>query len=257
MPLTVLARARTLNRRIYASFPWGFRVANLLLKVASSYIETVGRVVLAEFIKAGVTGLPEIAGSPAAAFVEKVQGPRGPDRLPKGVGLEFGKKIYATLMAKSRSVDVTEEALSRLMLNIARGKVTVRPGVPVHEAEAFMMHAAKNLLIDIYREKASRPRGDSMTMDDEDEGAMIDLADPNSFRHLDEMIPRSEMANLMRDLEKIHPKAPSWFEAQLEGLTGRELAEEWGVSPPRVHQLEQTFLPKVKQVLREYIQAAA
>jgi len=250
----VLARARSLNRRIYASLPWGYRVAHLILRVASGYIDVFGRVVLAEFIKSGVEGLPPINGEPALAYQDKVQGPRGPDRLPKGSGKAFGQKVYATLMAKVRNVEVVEEALSRVMLDFARGKVRIEQGSPLPKAEAFIFHLVKNAVVDLSREQRSRPQGDMLL--DED-GGTIDFEDPNTFRHFDQMLPRSEMSSFLRELEKVHPKAVPWLEAKLEGLSSREIADEWGVSPPRVNQIENAFMPKLRALLQEYIQAAA
>jgi len=250
----VLARAQQLSRRIYASLPWGYRVATVVLKLASAYIDVFGRLVYAEMIKAGVTGMPPINGEPAETWKDKIQGPKGPDRLPKGYGHEFGKKIYAFLLSKTRNLDTTEEVLSRLMMNIARHKLTFKEGYDLKQSESMMFQSALRVLIDIKREQKSRGNPNSLT---DDMGDQIDLADPSSFRHLDNMLPHSEMGRIMDDIQKVHPKAVEWFEAKLEGLKGSDIATQWGVSAPRVNQLEAVIIPGVKKVLQKYLRDAA
>lgn len=254
----VLARAKTLSRRIYASLPWGFRVANLFLKLASGYIDAFGRLVYAEMIKAGVEGMPPVNGEPAQAWVDRVQGPKGPDKLPRGYGAEFGKRIYAFLLSKTHSVDLAEEIMSRLMMDIARGKLHFKGGYDVKQSEGLIFQQATRAILDVKREQHGR-KNDRMAPDSltDDVGDTIDLADPSSFQHLDSMLPRSEMGRVMHDLQQIHPKAVEWFEAKLEGLSGRELAEQWGVTAPRVHQLEEKIIPGVKLVLQKYLRDAA
>ena len=254
----VLARAEALSRRIYASFPWGYRVANLFLKLASGYIDAFGRLVYAEMIKAGVTDMPPINGEPAEAYKDKIQGPRGPDKLPRGYGAEFGKRIYAFLMSKTRSVETTEEVMSRMMMDIARGKLRFQAGFDLKQSEALLYKTALRTVLDIKREQKGRDNArmvpESLT---DDMGETVDLSDPSAFKHLDGMLPQSEMHKIMDDLQRVDPRAVAWFEAKLEGLRSVEIAEQWGVSKPALSQFESRVEPLVKKVLMKYLRDAA
>lgn len=244
------ARAKDLNRKIYASLPWGYRIAGLMLHLASGTTDAVGKAMYAEFLKAGVDGLPPINGEPASSVADKYLGKA--HRLPSGYGREFGNKLYATLLSKARNPELVEETLSRLMVNMARGKTAVKPGTELKQAESFVIGAAINLLKDIWREQKVRKQDETLDIDQEG----INLSDPSAFRHLENMLPHSELPRIMRDIEAIDPRATSWFEAKLEGLLSSEIADEWGVSKPRLSQWEARVLPKIKEVLMEYLEAA-
>ncbi len=234
----ILARLRDLNRRVYASLPWGFRVANVILKLAYSITETVGRVCYAEFLKANVEGMP-----PGAEPGTK------PERLPPGYGQRFGERLYALLLQKSRNPDMVEEVLAELMVTASKGKFDIRPGTTLRGAEQYVIRAALNILINIIR---SNKRNQTEEIDD-----TVDVSDPNAFQSLDKMLPRAELERLMQDLSRINPRAPSWLEAQLEGLRNVELAEEWGVSKSNITGWEQRYVPEIKKVVLRYLREAA
>lgn len=254
----VIARAEALSRRIYASFPWGYRVANLFLKLASGYIDAFGRLVYAEMIKAGVTDMPPINGESAESYADKVQGPRGPDKLPRGYGSEFGKRIYAFLMSKTHNIETTEEVMSRMMMDIARGKIRFQGGFDLKQSEALLYKTALRTVLDIKREQKGR-NNDRLTPESltDDMGETIDLSDPSAFKHLDGMIPQSEVHRIVDELSKLDPRAVEWFEGKLEGLKNKEMAAQWGVSEPRFIQIENLVEPLVKQILMKYLRDAA
>jgi hypothetical protein len=60
----------------------------------------------------------------------------------------------------------------------------------------------------------------------------------------------------MRKLDRVDPRALEWFQFQLEGRTNRELAELWGISEQRVHQVVEKFLPKVRAIITDVVEEA-
>jgi len=239
----LLARVRAFNRRVYSSLPWGFRVAQVLIKLSSSLTETVGRVFYAIFLDAGVEGMPPgpEPGTPAG-------------KLPRDYGRRFGERLYAFLLQKAKNATTVEDVLSEMMVTASRDKFDLKPGTSLRGAEQYVMRAAQNHLINHIRKDKTNKRLYDFEVDDE---GGFDMADPDAFRHLDNFLPRSELQQLMRELEGVHARAPSWLEAQLEGLKNVELAEEWGVTKPAVTMWEQKYVPQIKNVVMKYLKAAA
>jgi len=245
----LLAQAREQSRRIYASLPWGYRVARLVLHLASGLTDIIGRVTYLDFIKSGVVDMPPINGETPARTLKAV---------PVGYGKHFGDRLYALLLSKSKHPDTVEDVLSTLMTQIAEGKMKLREGASLREAESYVIQWALNTLKMIWRKDNSR-REQGMPEGETEDGAPIDFnfEDPNSFRHLDKLIPKSELSRLMHDLERVHERAPSWLEAKLDGLRGVEIAQEWGVGKSYITGWEQQYVPAIKRVLTRYIQDAA
>lgn len=245
----LLVTARDLSRRIYASLPWGYRVAGLMLHLASNLTDIFGRAVYQEFIRAGVPDMPPINGQTPSRDLK---------RVPPGYGKKFGDRVYAMILNKSRNPDTAEEVISTLMVNIAAGKIGISEGTSLYTAEGYVVQSAINTLKMVWRkENLHKEKGLTQFDTDDAEAAQLDFADPNSFRHLEKMLPESELNHLMRDLEHVHKRAPSWLEAKLDGLTGVELAQEWGVGKSQVANWEKDYMPDIKRVLTRYLQDAA
>jgi DNA-directed RNA polymerase specialized sigma24 family protein len=252
----LVEQARDLNRRIYASFPWGYRVAGLLIKLSYGITETLGNSLYGVFIEQGVEGMPAIDGEPAELKLPKIKG--HPERLPKNYGRPFGERLYAFLLSKIRNPDSVEEIISRFLVKLSAGKIKIRPGTDLRGAETYVTQILRNEVIDFVREGGGgrADRGiERRQMVDIDEA--VDLSDPNSFRHLDNLLPKGDLTKLLRELEGIDHRAPSWLEAQLEGISSKDLAADWGVSEPRIVQWKQLYLPRIKQMVLKYLQEAA
>lgn len=245
-------QASGLSRSIFASFPWGFRVAHLFTKLAIDTQEAFGRFVYAEFLKAGVEGMPDINGAPALEFRPKVQGPRGADKLPRGYGKQFGLKVWKIALAKLKNPEIVEEAISKVMMKLVQGKMKIQQGSSLSTAESFIVTSVINAGKDILKHK----RFEQPSLVDE-EGGGIDITDPGAFQQLNDMIPRSEMQRILRDLRRVHEKAPEWVEAQLEGLTNTELAAQWGTSIPYITKWTKRYLPEIKKVFYKHLKDVA
>jgi len=256
------AQYRQFNRKLYASLPWGYRVAGLMLYLASSLTDSLGKVIYFELIKAGVTDMPDVSGAPAHEFVDKF--PRNPERLPAGYGRKFADRVYATLLSKTRNPDKVEEVLSNYFVIVSRKGIPVPNDSTLAQAEGYVMRSILNSLKDYVRGESGRedrgtlkPHLKSIDDPGEGEGHALNIADPNAFKSLDDMLPQSELRRLMRDLEHINPRAPSWLEAQLEGLSNTELAAEWGVGKSAITMWERDHLPKIKKMVLDYVREVA
>lgn len=240
------ARIQDLNRRIYASYPWGYRVAQLLVKLSFSLTDTVGRVIYAWFLDAGVEGMPS-GGAPGTK----------PERLPPGYGHQFAQRLYAYLLKKSRNPDHVETILANLLEKAAAGKLNLPAGTPLRKAESYIFTIATNLLTDLVRIRRKGPKVNVIPFDDIGGEETFDPADPSSFQHLQDLLPRSELQRLMREIDQINPRALGWLEAQLNGVRSKDLAAEWGVSKSTVSMWEHQYLPKIKSVVMKYLRDVA
>lgn len=253
------AQFRQFNRQLYASLPWGYRVAGLMLHLASSVTDSLGKVIYFELIKAGVRDMPDVNGAPASEFVDKH--PRNPERLPTGYGRKLADRLYAILLTKTRSPDSVEEVISDYLVTVTRKGIPVPEGSTLAQAEGYVKNSVMNALSDYFRaNKGRKDRGgvrpDNQSLDDEDSG-FGNLADPNAFKNLDNLLPQADIRRLMQELESVNPRAPSWLEAKLEGLSGVELAAEWGVGKSAISEWERTNLPKIKKLVLNYVREAA
>lgn len=257
-----LREIRALNRRIYASFPMGYRIAHVMLRLASDTIDTLGRFIAAEFIKAGLQGLPDINGEPAEAWKEKVVGPSGPNKLPRNYGREFAKQIYARLMSKSGGkIELVEDVLSELMLKLLKGGARISESHTLKEAQGYVQVAADHLLLDTLKSQR-RKHNLNMPMLVDEEGATFDVSDPNSFKDLNDLLPTAELNRMFSELERYHPRAKQWVQFQFEGMTDKEIGEQWGdegdpISKSGIKMWENKHLPKIKQIMTKYLQDAA
>lgn len=256
----LVEQANDLSRRIYASFPWGYRLAGLLVKLAFSLTETVGNSLYGLFIEQGVQGMPLVDGKPASDVLDRIKG--HPERLPRGYGKAFGERLYAYVLNKARQPEDADEVMSRILLKIPLKKIKIQEGINLRAAEAYAYKMAGRELVDYFREIGKLKRKDrsnalpQMVPIDQMDGP-LDLSDPNAFQALKDMLPQTELHRMLRDIEGIHERATSWVEAQLEGITNRELAAEWGVTPPVVNQWEQKYVSRIKQVVLRYLRDAA
>lgn len=262
MSRTLLANLRAFNRRVYSSLPWGYRLAQVMIHMASGLTETLGKVFYAKFLEAGLEDLPAIDGQPALAVADRYK--NKPERLPRGYGAKFGARIYATLLQKSRNPDLVEEVSSQLLVNVARDRFSFS-GMTLNKAENFVVASALNLLTDALRAqggrgKERRKKDLSLNTPITDNSTIEDiLNDPSAFKSLDDLLSRSDLNRMVAELDKIYPRSGEWFEAKLRGDKSKEIAEAWGVTPARVSQFETNLEkdPRVREILVKYLDVAA
>lgn len=230
----LITAAHELRREIYASLPWGFRVAELLVKLAG-HTDDFGRVAYGLFLMAGVTGMPTINGHPPEVFEpESVQDI--PHRIPRGYGREFGAKVYRTLLKNFGGyVDIVEDIMSAGMLKVLNKEnefFSDLRGLPLARAEQILIVRLIRLGKDMVRKfDTQHGRLKSKPVDDEGRDVIETIEDPNSWADLGEMIPERVIDNIQKDLAaKINPKVlpdlPLYFKLLMEGYTDAEILRD-------------------------------
>ncbi len=251
----VVRRARDLNQRIYTSFPWGFRVAGLLLVLGGDSLDSFGRVITGEMILAVVRGLPDIGGKPASDWIQQVH-LKGADVLPPGAGRPFAQKVYKILLTRFGSPGVAQDAMSNVMLQVARHKLHIKNGASLHEAESYVITIALNAARDLLRAQGRR-REDSLIHERDDEGVQVDVEDPGAFRELEKAITPDQMDRLLRDLRGVHPRAPEYVRALLDGDNAAEIAQDWRVTPSYVSKFKRIVGPRIRSLVEDRLRSAS
>lgn len=248
-------RAVDLSRHIYATLPWGYRVAGLLLVLAGDSLEAFGRASYGECIRAVVHGLPDLPnGKPALDLVQDVQR-RGADALPAGYGRPFAVRVFKVLISKFGDHEIAEEAMSHVLLQIARGKIHIRNGSSLQEAEAMLIVVALNGARDALRARGRR-REQPLIREDDDAQTTVDVEDPQAYEQLDKLLPASELKTLLRELVEVHPRAPDWLQARLQGDSGQDIASDWGTTPSYISKWQRTYVPQIRKRLEHHLRQA-
>jgi DNA-directed RNA polymerase specialized sigma24 family protein len=249
-------RAVELSRKIYCSLPWGYRVAQVFTVLAGDSLDSFGRVVYSEMIRSVVRGMPETAsGKPAFDLVQDVER-RGADALPAGYGRPFASRVFKILLSKFSDPEVVEDAMSQVLLQAARRKLHIKNGANLPEAESYIITIAMNAARDILRARGRR-REESLIRDRDDEESRVDVEDPEAFRQLDTLLPAPELRRLLVELREVHPRAPDWLQAKLDGQSGQEIAEQWGTTPSYVSKWQRSYVGDIARTVREHVATAS
>lgn len=269
MQTKLASRASTLSRTIYASLPFEHRVAHLLvrLRLAGMWESSYGRLMYAEFIKVGVPDLPDILvprnigpwkkGEVIPALdMQKFllsKGDRASSFLPEHYGSRLGNQMWALATRYLKDRELVEELMQQVSVELTAGSKQVIKRVSLSKAESYVKDRVKKRSLDIIR--SQKRRGDPLV--DTDISERVDIAAPAAVsRFLDKLRSgdESELREILRDeVDSRHPnRAWEWIEAQLEGMSGRDLAEQWGVSPSAVTQWIQRNLPAIRKVFEDF-----
>jgi DNA-directed RNA polymerase specialized sigma24 family protein len=227
----------------------------LFVVLAGDAFDAFGRSTYAELIRAVVRGMPDLpSGEPALDLVQDVER-KGPDALPVGYGRPFASRVYKILLSKFGDPEIAEEAMSHVLLQIARRKIHIRNGSPLQEAEKFLIVVAQNAARDGLRAR-SRRKEQSLVRDDDNAQTMVDVEDPQAFEQLDKLLPASELSAVLRDLAAVHPRAPDWLRARLQGDSGHEIASDWGTTPSYISKWQRTYVPQIKKLVEHHLRQA-
>ena len=233
------------------SQPWGHRLASLLTVLAADSLDTFGRVIYGQMILSGVTGMPDTPqGKPAHDLIQAVE-LRGPGALPGGYGKPFASRVFKILLSRFSDPEIAEEAMSGVLLQAARHKLQIHNGSDLRGAEAYVITIALNQARDIVRARARR-REDSLVRERDDQQT-VDLEDPAAFHDLDTLLPPSELRSILQQLGRVHPRAPEWLRARLDGDSGIEIAQEWGTTPSYISKWQRTYVPEIKRLVEHHL----
>jgi DNA-directed RNA polymerase specialized sigma24 family protein len=158
------------------------------------------------------------------------------------------------LLVRFSDPEVVQEAMSAVMLQIARGKFHIANGSSMHEAQSYTITAALNAARDILRARGRR-RETPMTTDND--GQEIDIANPEAFRDLEKSISQKDMAQILGDAERISPRAREYLEAILRGDTQSDWARDLGVTDAAVSKFVRKIRPTLKKVLEDHLRSAS
>lgn len=215
--LRLIQAAHDLRRTVYASLPWGYRLARALFQLRfGGNAEDLGQTAYGIFLLQGVTGMPE------TPFTPKHQRDFG--RLPKNYGAAFGKRVEG--VAK-KFVGGNKEDLEDLMAFLwtkLLSDTTLRSSVngkSLEEAEKIVIRSIQNLAKDWLRYEGRRRHDDIDTM----------IENPSSWDDLGEALPELEKKEIMRDLASIgggqmKGKLPLYFSLLLEGYSNEEILSQ-------------------------------
>ena len=210
----------TLRRRIWASLPWGVRLAEFFQLGAGEHNEGFTRSIFAGFLLNDVTGMPDINGKPAADFdIHGADIGRLANRLPKGYGGDFGKRIYIKLFSQFRGPTFVEDTMMTYLVHFMESKAAkIRPGSTLSESKNFVFRSITNEAKNALR---SKHRETSDVVFDDDGSKTID------FSVLDETYGASHLERALRNvsgrLRQVHPDAELYVKLLLEGHRANEI----------------------------------
>lgn len=257
-------KAAALTRRIYASLPWGVRVANLLATLtASDPRADFGRLVYTVFIRHGVRGLPDIGGQDALTVDVS-----GKKLAPPGYGKDFGNQLWRRMLSKYRNPELVSDAMQTLAVKLLSQPGNYLDGVTLHRAEGHIVHMLDFGIQDVLKSSDyRRTEGLGGGSDDEGEERDFQVLDRETLRKLDDVILPNEMRKIKQRLvREVHPDAALYIDLLLEGYEAKEIVGDArsGVPSmlPHVQQKPMSYQnwdgnikPKIYRVFREELTA--
>jgi RNA polymerase sigma factor (sigma-70 family) len=255
------SRAQKLSRRIYISLPFAYRFGELMDILSDSHarlMDALGRTFYAEFLKAGVE-MPAISGKPAEEYLDKVRS-RGADALPRGYGGRFARMISTWIRSKFLIEADADEFIQDLLVMLLKGRFKVEQSKAhdLKSAESFALRFVDWRMKDWEKRRSRRSESAPEMSLTQDTGGQLEIRDMSGvdLRDLLNRLRPAEGEKLMQELRRVDPRFPNraeeWIVSKLEGTTGRELAEEWGITEGRVSQWITRFLPKMQDVFARY-----
>jgi hypothetical protein len=182
-------RAAEIRRKIFASLPWGIRLAIVFSEIASDtgYLQLWGKYIGAEFLRSGVVGMPD----PGPNFKPAHRNPAA--TLPNGYMAKFIGSVYGLLLKNYHNPSLAEEAIENYVAKMvakAKDGGSMIKAVPLASAESYVRHGiileAKSLARELLKEQA---RTESLE-DTGDEGTSVrrDIADPHALPDEDPIV---------------------------------------------------------------------
>lgn len=222
------ANAAALSRQIFASLPFGMRLAAIVTKLSAMTSELFGRTVYAICLYNGVEGMPDIKGAPATNF-----GPKEGESLKSFVdrftlrpvqrdyGAAFGAGIFKNLSLKT-TPNRAEEIMLNLMVKMldpgSRMAQLMKSGT-LKYVENLIYRASTNLFkneAEVYHREKTR----QIPVDDE--GTEIQLpSGPSEVERMD--LTRADEKALLKVIDEAgrkfsRPDLDTYFELLRDGF---------------------------------------
>lgn len=236
----LFASVDVLSRKVFASLPFGLRLASIYQKLATSIGELFGRTVYAIALYHGTPGLPEINGAPALNF-----GPQNGESLKKFVdkftlrpvdrkyGAKFGMQIFSVLR-KATSESQAEDILLDLMGDLLDPSSRISSYFKKSDLrgiEQALYTSAKNAFKDELRKQVSRKTDQFKTDEDGSE-----IEPPGKASDVEKMdLTQADETRLMEFIEKEGPRIgrpdlDTYFELLRDGFDSNDIWQ-WRLLP--------------------------
>jgi len=227
---SLLVKAADTRRKIFASLPWGFRLATIFLAMEGAMLEAWGRQVGALLLQAGVKDMPE----PGAKW--KPEKPNVKD-LPRGYCQDVAKQAYGIALKLSGNPATADDAMQDFLLKLLSGQTKIDGGKSFTAVVSFLLTGIK-WEAGAGRKKNDRRREQSVDDDNDGEGSTIDLVDeafesnpywsakPQQFQKIEDVFPREVWRNeVLPATTKVHPDMGFFFALLEDGYTAKEIIE--------------------------------
>lgn len=218
--IALLRRATEVRRQIFASLPWGVRLAIVFTHLAaeSGLITPWGKLIGHYFLQAGVTGMPD-----ASTYKPEARDPAR--TLPNGYMAKFVGDTYGLLIKKWHNPYLAQEAFQDYIAKLAEGKIQLK-AVPLATAESFVRHGiVLEAMTHARAELREQARSESLEDTAEDAKSLSrDLEDPSALADFQRVLPSRIWNEWMAYLAKhIHPDMPRYLKYRMEGYTNDEI----------------------------------
>ena len=221
----LLRRAADVRRVIFASLPWGVRLAHVWMLLAGdeALFDAWGKALGAIFLNAGVPGMPD----PGPAWEKH---PGDARRLPHGYLADFIAEVYRTILGQSaRDPSVPEEAISSFFNKLQTGKAKIdlsklTEGFKSAKSWAYtgMFNEGRSIRKRKIREFA---RQEGPQQDEEGREKDVDLADPHALEQFRKIEKNPHLKKEFLDYlaRHIDEDAPQYISLLLEGYPKNEV----------------------------------
>lgn len=251
MHTKLAARAQALSERVYASLPWGYRLARLFMKIGEA--DELGPAFYAYFIDHGVVGMPKIKGEDPL----KLRGdPKLADKLHrKKYGWDFGQRLFAIAMKQYGNLELIQDAIHDYWIRLTTGRglgTGFRDGVDLRTAEGYVVQGVMNTIKDINRKK-KRERPALVQQDERGVETQIDVKDPSAFKDFAQLMTAMDLKRALKEVRRFDPRASYWVEMHLKGYKDTEIAKWLDIKPGTLkRQQTRNWFPKLRGIFEKH-----
>lgn len=219
--IALLRRADEVARQIFASLPLAERFAEVYSAIAdeSGYLHNWGKAIGAEFLLAGVEGMPD----PGPRWNPKAPHPEL--TLPNGYMAPLMSQVFRLILKKYKDPGLVEEAIDTYIAKMHTGKVKIDK-VPLNSAESYVkqgfLYEASAIARKVLRERA---RTESLEQIDEGgESVTREIEDPASLGEFERLLSHRMLNEWMQYLaRKIHPDMPLYLQLRMDGYSNEQI----------------------------------
>lgn len=251
--------ARETERRIFASQPFMLRFAHAMTVLAAIDTAAWGKTLVMTMIKAGVTGLDDIDGQPAAEWAKHRR--FDPAKLPKNYmhADKLGAELYHEALLLLGSPAAAAEFMQDLTIGFLSGSFKFKDTFDFRSAKSYIFTIVRSRGKNRIRDDKDRRNKSLSPSDDEDddrgEGAQYGLQSDRDFVDHAEIIQKVlRFPDVKRGLAAIHADAELFVDLLMDGYSQREIImnkmlPNWG--DKSVQAWDKTYKPKINKLLAE------